>query len=171
LRDGVNHPRQRIFLGVWQVLNALPMAAAERLCDVVMAWAGVDRAGPVSEHTLTAAELVQIDTGGLVEIGGHTVSHLPLDAVDSVTAAREISLCRTQLGAIVGHEIESFSYPFGRIGSTTPALVEAAGFSRACTSRWQVAFPEMDRYLMPRITITDMDGDRFGALLRKVAGQ
>lgn len=171
LRDGINHPRQRIFLAVWQVLNALPMAAAERQCEAVMAWAGADRAGPVSEHTLTAGELARLDAGGLVEIGGHTVNHLPLDTSDLATATREIGQCRAQLGEIIGREVRSFSYPFGRFGPATPSLVRAAGFDHACTSNWQVAFPEVDPFLIPRITVTDMDGDRFAAFLQKITGQ
>ncbi len=171
LRDGVSHPRQQIFLAVWGVLNALPMAAAERLCEAVMAWAGADRAGPISEHTLTADELARLDAGGLVEIGGHTVHHLPLDTCDVATATREIGQCRAQLGDIIGRDVRSFSYPFGRFNPATPALVRAAGFEHACTSNWQVAFPEVDPFLIPRITVTDMDGDRFAAFLQKITGQ
>ncbi|MGL4542654.1 MAG: polysaccharide deacetylase family protein, partial [Polymorphobacter sp.] len=171
LHDAVSHPRQTVFLGVWAVLNALPMAQAERLCEAVTAWAGADRAGPASDHTLSAAELAQLDRGGLVEIGGHTVSHVPLDTADAATAAREIGQCRARLSDIVGRQIESFSYPFGRFGATTPALVRQAGFSRACTSTWQVAFPEVDPFQIPRVTIPDMDGDRFAAFLHKITGR
>lgn len=171
LRDGVSHPRQTILLGVWEVLNALPMADAERLCEIVTSWAGADRSGPATDHTLSAAELAQFHAGGLVEIGGHTVSHLPLDTVDPDTAAREIGQCRADLGDMVGHEIRSFSYPFGRYGAATPALVRAAGFDRACTSSWSPAFCDTDRFRIPRIGVTNMDGDHFAGFLHRIAGR
>lgn len=171
LGDGARHPRHTIFLAVWRVLNAVPPAQAESLCEAVMAWAGADRCGPASEHILNADELARMSADGLVEIGGHTVTHLPLDIADAQTAEREIRQCRMQLGDIVGRDIQSFSYPFGRIGSATPALVRQAGFTRACTSTWSVAFPELDPFLIPRITVTNMNGDRFAAFLRKITGR
>lgn len=170
-RDAPRHRRQEIFLAVWKVLNARPLPAAEALCEKVMDWAGADRDGPASDQTMTADEVGRLASGGLIEIGGHTVTHLPLDTADPATAALEIAACRAQLREMAGRDILSFSYPFGRVGPQTPDLVRDAGFTCACNSRSLLSFPETDRFRIPRIKIPDLDGDQFAALLQEMAGR
>ncbi len=170
LRDGPGHARQTVFLEVWGVLIELPLAAAEDGCEQVMAWAGADRAGPTSDHVMSAEEVAKLASGGLVEIGGHTRTHLPLNTADPQTALKEIAGCRADLAEMTGREILSFAYPFGRFSAETAALVREAGFTRACNSNWRLAFPDMDRFHIPRITVPNLDGDQFAAFLRRISG-
>lgn len=170
--DGVWHPRQTLFLAVWKVLNGCRLEVAEALCEQVVAWAGTDRAGPPTDHSMTAEEVNRLASGGLIEIGGHTMNHFPLDIADPIQASAEIGGCRAALREMAGREIDSFSYPFGRYGRETAAIVRQAGFQRACNSwNWRLlAYPETDRFHIPRITIPDMDGDRFESFLQGHAG-
>jgi peptidoglycan/xylan/chitin deacetylase (PgdA/CDA1 family) len=171
--DGVWHPRQTLFLEVWKILNGCRLDAAEALCEQVLAWAGAERAGPATDHSMSAEEVERLASGGLIEIGGHTVNHFPLDVADPIQAAAEIGGCRTALRDMAGREIDSFSYPFGRFGKKTPEIVRQAGFKRACNSwNWRLlAYPETDRFRIPRITIPNMDGDQFTAFLQGLAGK
>lgn len=169
--DAVWHPRQTLFLAVWKILNGCRLEVAEALCEQVVAWAGTDRAGPPADHTMTADEVNQLASGGLIEIGGHTVNHFPLDLADPIQAAAEIGGCRTALREMAGREIESFSYPFGRFSKKTPEIVRLAGFRRACNSWRSIAFPETDPFGIPRIVIPDLDGDQFERLLQDMAGK
>jgi peptidoglycan/xylan/chitin deacetylase (PgdA/CDA1 family) len=169
-RDGARHLRQTLFLSVWRVLIDLPTAAAEACCEQVMAWAGADRSGPVSDHVMSAAEIAALASGGLIEIGGHTKTHLALDTADRATAVHEIAGCRADLAAITGREIASFAYPFGRFTAETARLVREAGFTSACNSNRQLGFPDMDRFHIPRITVPNLDGDQFADLLHRISG-
>ncbi len=170
LRDGASHVRQHVFLGVWGVLIALPMEAAEVGCEQVMAWAGADRSGSPSDHVMSAGDVAALASGGLVEIGGHTRTHLALDTADRATALDEIAGCRAELSAITAQDIQTFAYPFGRFSTDTAALVREAGFRSACNSNWRVAFPDMDSFHIPRISVPNLDGDQFAALLRSISG-
>lgn len=169
--DGVWHPRQTLFLAVWKILNGCRLEEAEALCEEVVAWAGTDRAGPPTDHSMTAEEVSRLASGGLIEIGGHTVNHFPLDLADPIQAAAEIGGCRTALREMAGRDIESFSYPFGRFSKKTPEIVQLAGFKRACNSRRSFAFPETDRFKIPRIIVRDMDGDGFSSFMQELAGK
>jgi peptidoglycan/xylan/chitin deacetylase (PgdA/CDA1 family) len=170
-RDPVWHPRQTLFLAVWQVLNSCSLEVAEALCEQVVAWAGTDRAGPSTDHSMTPDDVNRLASGGLVEIGGHTMHHVPLDTADPAEAAAEIGGCRTALRDMAGREIESFSYPFGRFASSTPAIVRKAGFRRACNSRRSLAFPDTDRFGIPRLIVPDLDGEQFERLLWETSGR
>lgn len=169
-RHAVSHPRQAVFLAVWGVLNAGSLAEADALCETVLAWAGVDADGPPRDHPMTAEDVSRLAAGGLIEIGGHTVTHQGLDAADRDRAIGEISGCRRQLREIAGREITSFSYPFGRFGPATPDLVREAGFHRACNSRQRLVLSGADPFLIPRISVSNMDGSQFERFLEKVTG-
>ncbi len=170
--DAMWHPRQTLFLAVWKILNGCRLDEAEALCEQVVAWAGIERAGPPTDHSMTAEEVNRLASGGLIEIGGHTVNHFPLDMADSIQAAAEIGGCRTALREMAGRDIDSFSYPFGRFSKKTSGIVRQAGFKRACNSwNWRLlAYPETDRFHIPRIRIPDMNGDQFGSFLQGLAG-
>lgn len=169
-RDAASHLRQKTFLAVWALLFSRPPTEAEALCEAVTAWAGAPRNGPTSDHPMNAEELERLASGGLIEIGGHTASHGPLDAIDPATAASEIAGCRAQLRDMIGRDVTSFSFPFGRFRPGTPNLVRDAGFQRACNSAHHIAYPETDPFRIPRISVPDLDGDEFAKFLGGIAG-
>ncbi len=75
----------------------------------------------------TAREIRQIlDLG--VEIGSHTVTHPDLTGIDRETLDRELSESKVRLEQIVGREVSSFCYPFGRFNKTACDAVERAGY-------------------------------------------
>lgn len=164
------HPRQSVFLGVWQVLSALSLADAEILCEQVLAWAGADRPGPHMDHSMSVAEVERLGQNGLIDVGGHTRTHCQLDRTDVVQATAEIVSCRLRLREMTGRDVRSFSYPFGRFAPSTPDIVRLAGFSLACTNRWRIAFPGTNRFRIPRINVANMDGEQFARFMHGIAG-
>lgn len=164
------HPRQTVFLGVWAILGALGLADAEALCERVVAWGGAERPGPADDHVMTREEVARLARDGLIEVGGHTRTHCQLDRTDQAEAAAEIAGCRADLREMIGRDIHSFTYPFGRFAPGTPDIVREAGFTQACTNRWRVAFPGTDRFRIPRVNVADMDGEDFGRFLHWIVG-
>ena len=167
------HPRHTLYQQLWALLNRQPADEAERLCQAVMDWAGEDRHGPPEDRIMDAGQVAQLAQGGLIEIGAHTVGHVPLDTLDHRQALRQIGGSRQQLAEMCGRDIQSFSYPFGRLRRETPQIVAEAGFRQACESfSWrQLAFPETSRYRIPRLVVPDLDGDRFAAHLMDHFGE
>lgn len=165
------HPRVRLLVEVREVLFETSKQEADHLAEVVLDWAGLDRAGAHGDQPMTEGEVQRLAASGLVEIGAHTVTHRPLDLLSASEARDELNGSRTALRDIAGKEITTFAYPYGRFGPETPRLVAETGFSAACTIREAVAVgPKVDPFRFPRITVRDCDGDTFARVLRDFVG-
>ncbi len=83
---------------------------------------------------LTEPQIREMAASGLVEFGGHTVSHVPLTECDEATLKQEIEANRQALTSLLGEPVESFAYPYGRYGERERAAAEAAGYRYAVTT-------------------------------------
>ena len=169
-RDGPRHARDRTLGEVWLALFSSPRDITEELFGRVIAWAGADRAGAADGHPLTIAELGRLGGSRLIEIGGHTMRHPPLDTLTREDAEREIAGGRRELVEMIGRDVTTFAYPFGRHGGRVPDLVREAGFSAACTAAQFLAVGKVDPYRIPRLIMRDWDGDTLARMLRQFAG-
>jgi peptidoglycan/xylan/chitin deacetylase (PgdA/CDA1 family) len=165
------HPRVRLLADVREVLFSTSKDEADHLAEVVLHWSGLDRGGVHGDRPMTENEVGRLAASGLVEIGAHTVTHRPLDRVSQTETHVELSRSRAVLRDIVGKNVATFAYPYGRFGPQTPRLVAEAGFSAACTTQ---EFLDIgaggDPFLFPRITVRDCDGDAFSRMLRDFVG-
>ena len=170
MKDGPRHTRDRTLGDVWQALFQSPRETTEDLLDQVIAWAGVERAGSAEAHPMSGVELDSLCESELVEIGGHTMRHPALDTLPRGEAEREIAGGRRELSDMIGRDVTTFAYPFGRCGGAVPDLVRDAGFSAACTAAQFLAVGKVDPYRIPRLIMRDWDGDTLARILRQFAG-
>lgn len=164
------HPRLRLLAEVREVLFRADAVEAARLAEALLDWAGLERGGAPLDQPLTEAEIRRLSASGLVEIGAHTVTHRPLDLLPPAEALAELVGSRAVLREIVGREIETVAYPYGRFGPDTPRLAAQACFAAACTTVEWVAVGAVDPYRFPRIMARNWDGDAFARILRQFAG-
>lgn len=87
------------------------------------------------------------------EIGGHTVSHPPLDCITRVDAEREIAGCRIELEDQLGRSVPSFAYPHGHHDQHVRRMVIDAGYHSACAVKNALSHPTDDRFGLARITV------------------
>ncbi len=80
------------------------------------------------------------------EIGGHTLSHLPLTSLDRERARAEIRDCKSWLADVTGDEIASFCYPGGKFTPAHVVEVAAAGYRGARTADWLCLDRPTDRF-------------------------
>ncbi|HLK55772.1 MAG TPA: polysaccharide deacetylase family protein [Chthonomonadaceae bacterium] len=99
------------------------------------------------------------------EMAGHTRAHPHLNTLSDAEAAEEIREGKAEAEAALGCALQTFCYPFGHYDARTPALVRAAGFTGACTTRSGMARSDHDPFLLPRIKVAYRDGV-FGLLYR-----
>ena len=71
-----------------------------------------------SHATLSIQELKRLEEGGLITIGGYTHNCVMLSPLPEWEQVREIGRNKQILEEILGHRIEYFAYPFGRVFST-----------------------------------------------------
>ena len=110
---------------------------------------------PGNAAFLSADMIREMDSSGLVEIGGHTAGHWTLSKLPPGVAACEIADNKRWLEAAVGHEILSFAYPRGGESEETVSLVRGAGYEFAASMRKKMRPPAEDffrvrRQIIPR---------------------
>ena len=157
-------PRQHLYRSIYQLLR--PLADPERwqVLDGLRAWASAQAVTRGTHRALTADEVVELAAGGLVEIGGHTVTHPALAELPAETQYREIRESRTELETILGQPVTSFAYPYGsarHYSQKTVALVQEAGFESACSGVSGLVWRGAENFQLRRMTVRDWDGDAF----------
>lgn len=108
--------------------------------------------------------------GDLVEIGAHTLTHTALPMLPIGSQKEEITASKTRLEKLLGRPVTSFSYPYGHLSPETVAAIREAGFEYACSTVEEVAGSSADPFQLPRIMVTDRDGERFARLLARWLG-
>jgi peptidoglycan/xylan/chitin deacetylase (PgdA/CDA1 family) len=99
--------------------------------------------GPVGESDrpiIDAAQLLDIATSGLVDIGAHSHSHPALDLVDAARRRAEIHLPRLVLEDLLQHPVSAFAYPFGYFTGSARRDAAEAGY--------EVAYGVGERHVM-----------------------
>ena len=90
-----------------------------------------------------------------IEIASHGTRHISLSGLSAQLLEQEVSGSRQDLSEILGEEVESFCYPYGRFDSRVIQAVQRAGYTSACTALegvwWESA------YAVPRIFVGKKD--------------
>jgi len=111
-----------------------PVRACPKL---TMSWSDVER-------------LVAAHPG--VALGGHTIEHVDLTAVEHDRAVRELSGARGATDGRFGAEPRAFSFPYGRATARLRESVREAGYDASCGGgRGAVVMRETDPFALPRV--------------------
>jgi peptidoglycan/xylan/chitin deacetylase (PgdA/CDA1 family) len=86
------------------------------------------------------------------QIGSHTLSHPYLTQITPEAAREEIQASRKKLEDLFGARIEHFCYPYGDWNQQVRELVEAAGYTTACTTEPGVNTPADSPFALKRFT-------------------
>ncbi len=117
-----------------------------------------------SDLMMRSEQVLQLHRAGM-EIGGHTVRHPILRAIDDDDARAEIRDGRERLQAITSAPVESFAYPNGGPDRDYDlrhvAMVRDAGFSTAVSTATGVVTASADQYQLPRFSPWDEDAGRW----------
>lgn len=92
------------------------------------------RVGDGDPSYLTWPELVRLERLGFA-VGSHTVHHLELTLLPPAQARYEIDASRRELEKRLHQPVWWFAYPSGRVDALVAALVRAAGYRLAFTTR------------------------------------
>jgi peptidoglycan/xylan/chitin deacetylase (PgdA/CDA1 family) len=159
--------REQLLLAVSRRMEPLGEAGRVAALEELQRWAGPSQRLEPVHRAVTAEELLELATGGLVEIGSHTSTHPRLARLSQGDQKKEIEGSGKRLRDLLGSEIRSFSYPHGSLSGETVALVREAGYRRACTSDPDVVSGRTDLLQIPRFWVPDCDGDGLARWLRR----
>jgi peptidoglycan/xylan/chitin deacetylase (PgdA/CDA1 family) len=166
-----NGARLPLFYHLGHLLRSLEPLRRDEALVAVRQWAGAeycsDRQRP-THRTLRPVELERLAAHDLIEIGAHTVTHSALAYLPLRQQMAEIRQDKACLEEWLDRPVSGFAYPFGEAGDygkESVALVRHAGFSYACTNVAGFVGGESDRFRLPRLVVTDMDGEAFARCL------
>lgn len=91
------------------------------------------------------------------EVGAHSATHPDLRRCSDAQLDSEVAGAKATLEERLKTEIGSFSYPYGRHDRRVRAAVAAAGYRRACTSRYCVTHVSNSLDQVPRTEIAGTD--------------
>ena len=108
---------------------------------------------PGEQLGMARVELLTIANDPLCTIGAHTVSHPKLDTLTQAQQYQEIAESKQTLEALLGHEVQHFSFPHGAHDSNTISICQKLGFKTIAKS-WGGQLRHGEHFLpLPRIEI------------------
>lgn len=155
------HTAYREFCSIVRNLNA---SKREDIVVAIANWSGVGRDGRPNHRTLTEAELTKLCNGGLIQVGSHTKSHVRLSQLSEKDQGIEILESKNSLEELLGHSVQSFSYPYGSRADynyTSVTLAQKAGYVCAVSNFSGHVHRFSSLYQLPRFIVRDWDGDEF----------
>lgn len=163
LQPWQSRPNSRLefYYSVWSTLRVLPAQDRQKLQDEILAWANIHYQARETCRTLTSAELLELEQGGLVEIGAHTITHPSLPAHSLSVQRQEIGRSKQALEVYLKHPIQSFAYPFGDFDDNSIKAVQENGFSQACSTIQQPVWQSCHHFQLPRFEVQNWKGEVF----------
>jgi len=88
-----------------------------------------------------------------MEVGSHTLTHPNLAHLDPPQALREIADSRRGLPELIGSDVGSWAYPYGRYDPPVRDFVKESGCTAAVTVEPRRAYRSDDPYALPRLGV------------------
>lgn len=89
---------------------------------------------PGCETYLNWDQIRELDRGGLITIGSHTLNHANLASLNAEQQRAEILGGKQQLEIQLGHAVYDFAYPYGAFNSTSVQIAQQVGFREAVST-------------------------------------
>jgi peptidoglycan/xylan/chitin deacetylase (PgdA/CDA1 family) len=156
--------RLQLYVELFRAVRRLDPADRRFFLDEIAAATGLERTLRPDHRPLTPAELRELGSQSLIEIGAHTVSHPVLSTLSASEQRDEIVRSKELLEELLGQRVESFAYPHGGPLDYTHESVLAArqaGFARACANVPALVRDGVDPFQLPRFIVGDWDGETF----------
>ena len=106
---------------------------------------------------IASAEQLRRLPPDLIEFGAHSVTHPRLSELGESDARREIAESRRSLKALLGREVETFSFPYGDFNEQLVGLCREAGYKRVFTSESREAFGNAVDFVVGRVQAEPTD--------------
>jgi peptidoglycan/xylan/chitin deacetylase (PgdA/CDA1 family) len=104
-------------------------------------------------NSLSASQLQRLASAGM-EIGSHTVDHVPLNTAIPSAARLQLTRSAAQIAAVTGERPTTFAYPFGGVDPLDQALVRETGYAMAFTEVYGCRMSWPTRLASPRVRVS-----------------
>lgn len=141
--------------------------------EQLIQWSGLGKDGREENYSMSCAQIKEASDSGIITIGAHTVNHFSLGAQYKEQQMFECEESISRLRQITGDKINTFSYPFGGradYNKDTFDILKKCGIEKASTTCAGVYGNDF-HYEIPRVTIKDIDADKFARVLSEYMGR
>ncbi len=104
-------------------------------------------------NSLSASQLQGLASAGM-EIGSHTVDHVPLNSAIPSAARLQLTRSAAQIAAVTGQRPTTFAYPFGGLDPFDQKLVQETGYAMAFTEAEGCRMSWPMRLAAPRVRVS-----------------
>jgi peptidoglycan/xylan/chitin deacetylase (PgdA/CDA1 family) len=161
-------PRQALYVSLWNLLHEMSAAEREETMTAIHAWAHRRPEVRTTHRLLSPEELGDLGRDDAIEIGAHGVTHTSLARLPASAQRDEVLGSKRTLERLLEKPVAMFAYPFGQQSdytATTVELVRKSGYTHACSAVPARLDPTADPLQIPRLHVTDCNGERFAELL------
>jgi peptidoglycan/xylan/chitin deacetylase (PgdA/CDA1 family) len=155
-----------MYLSVWERLKPLPDQHLKVSMHTIRSWAQNSQ-DQKDQWPMSEAELRELASHALFEIGIHTVSHPALSFHDYEVQHREISASRRFLQERFGDSVSTIAYPYGNYNETTIRVVKDLQLTAGFTTHDRLIMKKADPYRLGRFQVKNWNGDEFEKQLRR----
>lgn len=143
---------KKAYVEVKEILRNLEVSERQRFLDRI----GAGESG--SGKLMDEEELKELDKNELISIGAHSTDHRRLTDLDSEGTRESILESKRRLEEVLGHEVSSFSFPFGAKNNELVEMVEEAGYENAVvTEEREISERDWGKvYRIPRVDGKDL---------------
>lgn len=127
-------------------------------------------AGYGDDRFLSWSELGKLAESGLVTVGSHSTTHVPLTKLKPAEIAAELATSRERLQSRLSRKVEWFAYPNGDHDATSVDLVREGGYRGAFTTLDGPTAVNGDRFTLRRINIHESATRTLGRFFSRIAG-
>ncbi len=161
-------PRHQAYVKIGAELRNLGVRDRDEVLNGLRAQCGVTAAGRRSHLPMDRPGIVELASGGLVDVAAHTVNHPRLSCLSRTEQEYETLTGKKDLEGILGTDVPGFAYPFGASDDYDAQSVEIArqcGFEWALANTPGTAWHGSDRFQLPRVLVRDWDAAAFERLI------
>lgn len=167
----VHSPEQReqLYQRLLPLMKPLPPADRTEWLAALQHWANAGKSGREAYLALNEAELRQLAASPWTNIGAHTLSHCRLSSLSPEEQQVEIHSSKQRLEELLGQEVATFSYPYGRkedYDRNSIEICRAAGFRKAAANFPGQVHRWTDPFQLPRHLVRNWDLETFVAELK-----
>jgi peptidoglycan/xylan/chitin deacetylase (PgdA/CDA1 family) len=158
--------RHKAYLAIWRALRPLGDEERHGVMAQLRCIFSDESSFPARGRAMTREQARTLANGGLVTIGAHTVTHPQLTSLADGARRREIFDSKAACEALTVGQVSGFAYPYGDLDGEVRSVVDASGFTYACSTRYGPISSTSDVFELPRIHVHNWDGDAFERALR-----
>jgi peptidoglycan/xylan/chitin deacetylase (PgdA/CDA1 family) len=162
--------RKKLYAVLSLLMRKQPPERQDVWLNQLEAWGGFAAPQLGRHRCMNREEIQSLTTSNWVTIGAHSVKHAALSTLSEQQQREEIFSSKRDLEEIIGQEVVTFSYPFGRkceYNQASVSLCKEAGFMKVAANFPGQVHQWTDPMQLPRHLVRNWDVDEFAGEMRK----